>query len=151
MTDGLTAEKLAEIKNYEEQMFDYFSHYSTKLREWYANGGEQSEEYTIQCNKLNEEYHRYLKYAQRLRTASEVVFHQALPDQIQDLTNTGADNSNPVFTASAAADYTRYYQNMINYFNNLLASVQQSDSNCGESSDDENLDRKEEVRCTYFY
>ncbi|CAH8847427.1 unnamed protein product [Trichobilharzia szidati] len=155
MTDGLTAEKLAEIKNYEEQMFDYFSHYSTKLREWYANGGEQSEEYKIQCNKLNEEYHRYLKYAQRLRSmtvsgydccqqaAPEVVFHQALPDQIQDLTNTGADNSNPVYTASAAADYTRYYQNMINYFNNLLASVQQSDSNCAESSDDENLDGKE--------
>lgn len=81
MAHLLTADKLAEIKNYEEQMFDYFSHYSAKLREWYANGGDKSEDYKAQYDKLTEEYYRYLKYIQRLRSMTTVgydVSHQGL-------------------------------------------------------------------------
>ncbi|KAH8877299.1 UBP1-associated proteins 1C [Schistosoma japonicum] len=163
MTQVLTAEKLAEIKNYEEQMFDYFSHYSAKLREWYANGGDKSEDYKAQYNKLTEEYHRYLKYIQRLRSITTVAYDNSYQAEFCPLQNilsyaqcqtTESANSNPAYSASAAADYTRYYQNMISYFDKLLESVQQNNPECGESSDEENRDNEEKpdkaVDCDNF-
>ncbi|XP_018650985.1 hypothetical protein Smp_150910 [Schistosoma mansoni] len=154
MAHLLTADKLAEIKNYEEQMFDYFSHYSAKLREWYANGGDKSEDYKAQYDKLTEEYYRYLKYIQRLRSMTTMgcdISHQVsveannlqnTPSFVQRQTVDSIPNSNTTYSASAAADYTRYYQNMISYFGKLLESVQQNDPECNESSDEENRDKE---------
>ncbi|CAH8530063.1 unnamed protein product [Schistosoma intercalatum] len=150
MAHLLTADKLAEIKNYEEQMFDYFSHYSAKLREWYANGGDKSEDYKAQYDKLTEEYYRYLKYIQRLRSMTTMgydVSHQVSVEastlqNVQRQTTDSVPNSNTAYSASAAADYTRYYQNMISYFGKLLESVQQNDPEFNESSDEENKDKE---------
>ncbi|VEL25242.1 unnamed protein product [Protopolystoma xenopodis] len=63
-------EWLQEIEDYKSQMTEYFTKCSAKLKEWYDNGGDRSDTYRVEYNKLMDEYDKYTRYLEGLHRSS---------------------------------------------------------------------------------
>lgn len=54
-----------EMEEYEARMFEYFTQCSARLRDWYKKGGEESDAYRAEYQRLSDEYQRYMGYIQQ--------------------------------------------------------------------------------------
>ncbi|KER22588.1 hypothetical protein T265_09349 [Opisthorchis viverrini] len=132
---------LKEVEDYEARMFDYFTQCSTRLKEWYDKGGDESESYRAEYNRLSAEYQNYMNYIQQLRGLSIKTNKQSNSPSVEGPQPAATDHltmmdgnpattipvSQPPYnTATAAACYTQYYQEMITYFDKLLTSLEVS-------------------------
>ncbi|TGZ65525.1 hypothetical protein CRM22_005834 [Opisthorchis felineus] len=132
---------LKEVEDYEARMFDYFTQCSTRLKEWYDKGGDESEAYRAEYNRLSAEYQNYINYIQQLRGLSIKATNQSPSPSVEGPQPAATDHltkmdgnpatampvSQPPYnTATAAACYTQYYQEMITYFDKLLTSLEVS-------------------------
>ncbi|CAH8622888.1 unnamed protein product [Dicrocoelium dendriticum] len=139
----LSAAWVKEVEDYEARMYDYFTECSVKLREWYSKGGDESEAYRQEYTRLSDEYQHYIQYIQQLRD-----FMKRNEKPLSDVNEVPPKATEPPVTmchqpvigttvsvapaqlpavynaANAAACYTKYYQDMISYFDKLLTTLE---------------------------
>ncbi|THD21675.1 hypothetical protein D915_007707 [Fasciola hepatica] len=156
-----------EVGEYEARMFEYFTQCSVRLRDWYEKGGEESEAYRAEYQRLSDEYQRYMSYIQQIHeffmkskgTSSDitpatseasqssvsVVIKSAIESAPVSSSAQSTVNHNAYHPTTAAAFYIQYYQEMITYFEKLLVTIEQAQQNGNSSSNedaDEDIDGK---------